>query len=216
MNNKPVISDISLSLFAEKDRSETINLLTEAFCVNDPIESALQITPAEFKVMVELELEPILKDELSLVAYQIDTGRLCGAIIAVDALSEPIESGVVASEKFEPISEIARNLHEFYITTRSVQEKSCLYIFMVGVLPELAGKGVGKMLIGETLRNAKDKGYQSAFTMTTNLASTAAFATHRFKAIKTIDYQTYMYRNQLVFSSINLHPGIVLMELECL
>lgn len=190
--------------------------MTEAFCQHDPVESALKITPDEFRVLVELELQAVLGNDLSLAGRDAHSGRMVGALVAMDALTGSADCRGRISQKFEPISEIARNLHDFYIENRKIVPGSCLYVFMIGVRSDIAGHGIGKMLIREGLKNARTKGYRSAFVMTTNLASANVFESHRFRTLKTVSYQTFRYKDRLEFASITQHPGIALMERECL
>ena len=211
-----MLADTACSILAEKDYQETVDLLTETFCQRDPIELALQITPDEFRVMLELELEPIWRNQLSMLARDVPSGRLLGALVAMDALAESVDSRGKITPKFEPIGEIARDFHDFYIDTRNPQPGSCLYLFVMGVHSDAAGQGLGQMLIGEVLRNAWKKGYRSAFALTTNLASMNAFKKYRFSTIRTVDYQTYRYRGCPVFASITQHPGLALMERQSL
>ncbi len=211
-----LLDEITCSVVADKDYQEVVDLLTENFCQYDPIELALQIGPDEFRVMLELELEPIWRNGLSVLARHAPSGRLAGAMVAMDALAESVDSQGKISPKFEPIGEIARNFHDFYLETRNPQPGLCLYLFVMAVRSDLAGQGIGQMPIKETLRNARKKGYCSAFALTTNLASTNAFINHRFAIIKTLDYQTYRYKDCAVFSSITAHPGLNLMEQVCL
>lgn len=211
-----MLTDITCSIPADTDYRETVDLLTETFCQGDPIETALHITPGEFRVMLELELEPIWRNGLSMLARDVPSGRLLGALVAMDALAESVDSRGKITPKFEPIGEIARDFHDFYVSTRNPQPGSCLYLFVIGVHSDAAGQGLGQKLIGEALRNARKKGYRSAFALTTNLASMNAFRKHQFSAIKTIDYQSYLYRGCPVFASITEHPGLSLMERPCL
>ena len=203
---------IACSFLSEADRYEAIDLLTEAFCLNDPIEIALRITPDEFRKMIEPELDAVLHNNLSLVAREVGSGRMVGVLLAADALSESVDSCSAASRKFDPISEIARNLSNFYLNNRDVLPGACLYLFVVGVHPEATGNGFGKMLIGRVLQNARQRGFQSAYALATNLGSMCILERHGFHGIKEVDYQTYRYQGRAVFASITEHPGIVLME----
>lgn len=211
-----MLTDIACSILADTDYQEAVDLLTETFCQRDPIELALQITPDEFRVMLELELEPIWRNGLSVLARHAPSGRLLGALVAMDALAESVDSRGKITPKFEPIGEIARDFHDFYINTRNPQPGSSLYLFVIGVCSDAANQGLGQKLIGEALRNARKKGYRSAFVLTTNLVSMNALKKHRFSTIKTVDYQTYRYRGRPVFASITQHPGLALMERPCL
>lgn len=205
------LSSISCSVLGKEDYAAAVELLTDAFCRNDPVESALKITPDEFRLMVELDLASVWRAGLSFVAQRPNSRELVGVIVAMDALSESDSSGRI-SDKFAPISEVARDFHHLYLTTRHVRPGSSLYIFMLGVTPHATGQGIGKLLIGEALRNARSRGYESAFTIATNLASMQALKRQGFESLSMICYQSYRYLGRPVFESITQHPGIVLME----
>jgi GNAT superfamily N-acetyltransferase len=210
------LAGMTCSVLGEGDRVEAVELLTEAFCLGDPVEAALGITPDEFRVMVDLELEPAQHNGLGMVARDTGSGRLLGALIAVDALADSVDGRGRISRKFQPISEISHQLHEHYVNGREIRPGTCLYIFMIGVRPDLAGQGLGKRLIGEVLRHARRKGYGSAFVLATNLASAHAFERQGFRTLRMVDYRTYQFRNRLVFASITAHPGVALMARDSL
>ncbi len=209
-------ADIVYSILGAPDFDETAELLTEEFCRHDPVEIALHITPAEFRVMLELELVPLVRNGLCVVARETASGRLVGAMLAMDALAEPVDGQGRVSEKFAPISDIARHFHDGYLRNRDIQPGSCLYLFMIGVRSGMTGNGLGKTLFREVLQNAKNRGYRSSFAITTNLASTRALESHGFRILEMLDYPTYRYQGRPVFASISAHPGIALMELESL
>jgi len=208
--------EIAFSLLAKTDFCETVDMLTETFCRNDPIEVAMQVTHDEFRAMIKPELEAVIDNGLSVVARDRDSGRLVGALLAADILAETVDSRGKVSQKFDPISEIARDFHHFYLNTHALQVGHCLYLFVLGIHTDFFGLGFGKMLTREALTNARSKGYQSALSLTTNSVSTHLLKNFMFEPIKTQEYQTYKFRGQAVFSSITDHPGVNLMELDSL
>lgn len=193
-----------------------VDLLTHAFCHHDPIESALRITLDEFRLMLELELPTLLRNELCMVARSADSPCLVGSIIAMDAVAETVDSSGKISRKFQPIGEIARNFHDDYLATRNLQPGSCLYLYMIGVSSSMTGRGIATLLIREVLVNARARGYRSAFALTTNLGSATSLENLGFQSLRTLSYQTYRYQNSRIFSSITEHPGIALMAHESL
>ena len=202
--------DISYSVCDAHDHDAAVELLTVAFCHSDPIERALNITPDEFRVMAQLELEVALTNGLCLAARR--GGELVGIVIAADSLAESVDGNGRISAKFAPIADIARRVHDAYLAQRDLQPGSCVYVFMVAVRPDAAGQGIGRALIDATLRNAREQGYVSAFSMATNLASMQAFARCDFRTLELLGYPGYRYRGEAVFASITDHPGIALME----
>lgn len=203
---------LSCSTLGARDYRAAVELLTDAFCRDDPVETALEIAPDEFRVMVELELAPLLQNGLSLVARRADSDGLVGAVIAADALAEAVDGRGRISRKFEPIGAIARAFHDAYLSRRHVEPGSSLYIFMVGVRPDCSGQGIAKRLIAAALANAAARGYACAFAMTTNRASTQAFASQGFTVVDTLSYRSYRYQDRPVFAAITAHPGIALLE----
>jgi GNAT superfamily N-acetyltransferase len=201
---------ISYSVCDAHDHDAAVELLTAAFCHSDPIERALDITPDEFRLMAQLELEVALTNGLCLAARR--GGELVGIAIAADVLAESVDSSDRITPKFAPISDIARRVHDAYLAQREWQPGSCLYVFMVAVRPDAAGQGIGQALIDATLHNAEKHGYVGAFSMATNLASMQAFARCDFRTLELLGYPGYRYRGEAVLASITDHPGIALME----
>ncbi len=205
------LSGFAPSPFGEKDYREAVELLTESFCSHDPIEIALSITPDEFRTMISLELEAVQRNGLSLVVRE-PGGRMVAAAIAMDALAPPVDSCGPASPKFAPIAEIARRFHDSYFSTRTVAAGSTVYLFAIGVLPGCLGRGLGRLICRASLRNAREKGYRSAFALTTNTASGRMLLSSGFDVIDRVLYQDYRYDNRAVFASVTDHPSIDLME----
>jgi GNAT superfamily N-acetyltransferase len=204
------MTELVCSRLAEPDRDEVIALLATAFCQDDPVEAALGITPAEFRVLLEFDLEPLIREGACLVV-RVD-GRLRGAILVQDALDEGVDVRGRISPKFEPISALAGALHEQYLQLRRPEPGCCLYVYMIGVDPGWAGQGIGKRLLAEALRQARSRGCRSAFALATNRGSMAIFQACRFELLRMTEYRDFRFREQAVFASITDHPGIALME----
>lgn len=200
------------SLFSERDCDEAIEVLTESFCRNDPIEAALAITPDEFRAMIRLELAAVPREDLSMVLREGETDRIVAVAIATDAMAEPVDSGAQASAKFAPIAEISRTCHDRYFATRTISPGSHLYFFAFGVLPESSGRGLGRSLVGAMLEHARTKGYRAAFTLATNVISARIFKGFGFESIDSIRYQDYRHQGKAVFASIKDSPSLDLME----
>lgn len=203
---------MTLSLFTERDCAETIDVLAESFCRNDPIEAALSITPDEFQTMIRLELDAVPREDLSMVMRDDGTGRIVAVAIATDAMADPVDSGAKASAKFAPIAEIARTCHDRYFAARTILPGSHLYIFAIGVLPASSGRGLGRSIVGAMLEHARTKGYRAAFTLATNVVSARIFQGFGFEPIYSIRYQDYRHNGMAVFASIKDSPSIDLME----
>lgn len=202
---------MDLSLFAEEDLGETVEMLTASFCRYDPVEVALSVTPDEFRTMISLELAAVPPNDLSLVGRDNETGRIVAAIIVTDATAEPVDSCGPASAKLAPIADIARTFHDRYFAKRRIEPGSHAYIFALGIHPDMVSKGLGWRITGEALRLAARRGYRAAFAMTTNRASARILQRYAFTAIESIAYQDYRYEGRAVFASIP-DPSIDLME----
>lgn len=201
-----------LSLFGETDYAEAVEVLTESFCHNDPIELALGIQPDEFRVMIRAELDAVPPDDMSMLVRDADTGRMLAIMLAYDATTEAVDSGSSASPKFRPIAEISREVHGRYFAARTVVPGSHLYLFALGVLPEMAGRGIGTRLTGAVLERARDRGYSAAFSMATNPASSRILKWFGFDVIETIGYGDYRFEGEAVFASISDSGGIDVLE----
>lgn len=198
-----------------EDVPEATTILSQSFCRYDPLEIALGISELEFSNMLSYEMPVIVNEKRSIIARLHDQDRSMQSVcIANDALSDPVDSLSMISEKFKPISAMVGELHDAYLKGKKLSRGDILYFFMLGVNPHYQGKGIGKHMISQTLLHAQSLGYKKAFAITTSLVSTHILVSNGFRVLKTLDYATYQYEGACVFKNIPTDPGLALMEWE--
>jgi ribosomal protein S18 acetylase RimI-like enzyme len=209
------ISGIKYGICEKSDLDEMANLLAETFCRFDPPAVAVGITPNDFEKFVRLLFPGVLKDELTIIARSSETGKMAGALLTEDAAA-PLPDELEYLDKFTPIFEILGELDTEYWKDKERIPGNYLHLFLLGVSPAFAGKGIAQQLVRECLKNGTSKGYKFAVTEATNNISQHIFKQHNFNERVKRSYRNFVYRNKKVFESIDGHAGPVLMDKDLL
>jgi ribosomal protein S18 acetylase RimI-like enzyme len=204
--------ELNFRLMEETDAEEVLQLLAQSFCTYDPMEAVMGITEAEFIQMARLDLPQIFQDKLSLGLRDEATNKLICASAVLDATTKFADSTGKISPKFDPIAAIVNQLHHPYRMTVPNVRGQTAYIYMGAVSPEWQGKGIAKSLFKAIETFVVSRGYQSIFTISTNVGSYIALQKNHYKDISSIAYKEFIYQTEKIFTSIHEHPGLTLME----
>ena len=124
----PVISGIEYSVCAPEDTRAMSRLLAESFTQHDPPAVAVGLTPDEFEACVELWTPAAGVDGQTIVARDVATGQLAGALLTDDAASPPPQGLDAVSEKFVPIFDLLGQIDAEYRSDRTVEEGQYLHL----------------------------------------------------------------------------------------
>jgi hypothetical protein len=101
-----VISGIEYTVCGPGDIGEMGRLLAESFAQHDPPAVAVDLTPVEFEDFVSLWSPAAGAEGLTIVARDVATRQLVGALLTDDAASPPPPGVDDLSGKFDPIFDI--------------------------------------------------------------------------------------------------------------
>ncbi len=205
-------SSFQIRTLRPADVSETVELLADAFCERDPIEAALGITPSDFRSMAQHEVAHLLADGLSLVAVSTTTGEIVGTMVASDACTSSPPADYAAQHKFRPVAALMHSLTNPYLTRRAFSRGESIYLYMLAVGCHSEGHGVGRNLVTEALKQAKTRGYRTAFAAVTNRTSHRVLARQGFDDLAGTDYRDFQFEGQPVFADIPTHHRVTLIE----
>jgi ribosomal protein S18 acetylase RimI-like enzyme len=173
---------------------------------------AVGLTSPEFAVFIQLLSSRVAGEGLTVVARLAESGKLVGALLTEDA-SSPLPEGIErVSSKFNPIFDILGQLDEEYRGDLEVGHGERLHLFLLGVSPQVAGRGVAKELVRQCLENGARLGYKVAFTEATNKVSQHIFRQAGFVERAQRSYETHQYDGHAVFASIADEGGSILMD----
>ncbi len=214
MINAPLrtISGIEYSVCGPEDTPDMSRLLAESFTQHDPPAVAVGLTPNEFEAFVDLWSPAAGVDGLTIVARDVATRKLAGALLTDDAASPPPEGLDSVSEKFEPILDLLGQLDAEYRNERTIEEGQYLHLFLLGVSEQFTRRMIGQHLVAACLANGAIKGYTSAVTEATNAVSQHIFGRLGFKKRAERSYGEYRLDGAPVFASISKHGGPMTMD----
>jgi ribosomal protein S18 acetylase RimI-like enzyme len=203
---------IRFSPFTPADADEMTHLLAGTFTQGDPPAIAVGLTLLEFAALVRLICPKAAAEGLTIIARSAETGEMCGALLAEDLGSAHPDGIEELSEKFHPIFTILSELYEEYRPGPMPPLGESIHLFLLGVAPKFAGKGIAKQLVAECLANGARKGYRVAVTEATNKTSQHVFREQGFVERVRRSYADHRFDGRAVFASIAEHGGPILMD----
>lgn len=207
-----VIYGIEYSVCRTEDTTEMERLLAENFTRHDPPAVAVGLTPDEFEAFVALWSPSAREDGLTIVARDIATGQLAGALLTDDAASAPPPGLDAISGKFGPILDLLDQIDAEYRAEKTIEPGQYLHLFLLGVAEQFTGRKIGRHLVEVCLANGATLGYAVAVTEATNPVSQHIFGQLGFQKRAERSYVDYRLDGRPVFASIAEHGGPMTMD----
>jgi ribosomal protein S18 acetylase RimI-like enzyme len=201
------ISGIRYSVCDQSDVPEMGRLLAATFTRNDPPAVAVGLTDDEFEAFVNVVSLTAGADRLTIIARDIASGAMAGALLAEDAATPLPEGMDLLSEKFEPIFDLFGQLDEQIHEERPIASGEVLHLFLLGVDEHFARRGIAQDLVRACLANGSEMGYRTAVTEATNRVSQHIFGKLGFVSRAECSYADYHRDGIPVFASIAGHGG---------
>ena len=198
-------------LTTASDAEEMVQMLAETFCRRDPPSLATGLTPAEFGAFARLLCPKAIVEGLTIVARQVVTGEIVGAVLTEDGASGLPEGMDRLSRKLDPIFDILGQLDAAY-RHRAPRPGEALHLFLLGVAEPASRRGVAQRLVSTCLENGARKGYRRAVTEATNEVSQHVFRKLGFVDRVHRSYGDHRFEGRAVFASIAEHGGPILMD----
>lgn len=193
---------------------ELTRMLALAFARNDPPAVAVRLTPAEFEAFVALIVAPATTLSLTVVARDLESGVLAGALLSEDA-AMPAPDGMDAlSAKFDPIFDLFGRLEGDQAQPEETEPGTVLHLFLLGVDGRFTGRGIAQRLVEAALAHGSTMGYRTAVTEATNRTSQHIFGKAGFTTRTQASYADYRRDGIAVFASISEHGGPTAMVRE--
>ena len=197
---------------AEGDVEAICDLLAEVFSRSDPPAVAAGVTALEFRPFVQLLLPKADGGGLTIVARLANSGEVVGALLTEDGSSSLPDGMERLSPKFGPVFDILGQLEEEHPGHAEIAYGEKLHLFLLGVSPQVAGRGVAHELVRVCLENGSQLRYRTAVTEATNKVSQHIFRKAGFSERAARSYGEYRFEGRAVFASIADEGGPMLME----
>jgi ribosomal protein S18 acetylase RimI-like enzyme len=195
------------------DVAEMVSVLGETFAHRDPPAVAVELAPSEFEFFVK-QYGPTAIDERLTIVARAGSGELAGALLAEDSATAAPESLNQISPKFDPIFDILGQLDGEYRSTRNIQAGEAIHLFLLGVSPRFAGRGVAQGLVSACLTNSMTRGYRLAMTEATNRTSQHVFRKLGFVERVRRPYADHRFNGRACFDAIADQGGPILLDRE--
>ena len=202
---------IEYGLVEEAEVDAMASLLAGCFSRFEPMAVALGLPYGEIQGLVKAFGPKALSEQLTIVAREVSTGRLVGALLTDDFGTPPPEALDAKAPTFAPVGALLDGLDEKYRATRAVEPGTHLHLFMVGVAQETTSRGIAGNLIAACLANGKSRGYWRAVTEATGASSQHVFRKCGFEELFLASYRQFTFNGQRVFASIVDPEGAALM-----
>lgn len=204
--------NIEYAIFAALDEGDMARLLASVFTRHDPPAVALGLQARDFEAFVRLYCQRAAAQGLSVVARRVDTGEMVGALLTVDATSEPPDGIDDMNSDFHPIFDILEQLDIDYRSHRTLAPGEALHLYLLGVDDSATRRGVAQQLVATCLQNGAERGYRLAITEATNKVSQHIFRKLGFADKVHRSYRTHLFQGRAVFASIGEQGGPILMD----
>jgi GNAT superfamily N-acetyltransferase len=178
---------------------------------SEPTALALGLGPEDLKPLVEALLPKFLREGLSIVARNAQTGEIAGVQLNDEMTFElPVE--LTRLEWAAPVFALADEMYRQYFQGGLPEPRESVHIFIIGVSGLYRGKGVGHQLLDLCLERARARGYRRAVAEATGLVSQHVLRKAGFTDRVEIPYATFEYEGKRPFENTAGHPSIILMD----
>jgi len=204
---------IRYEVFSMEDAVGFTAVVTEAFTGYEPMSLAMGIPFDVFYGFMGGLAVKAAEEGLSVIARDIASGKVVGALVNEDLMSPPAETPNPLDSRFNPIFTLLGELTEYYRDSHDFQLGECLHVFMIGVTHDYKGRSLSSHLISHSLKNARNKGFRAVCTEATGRISQHIFGKKfGFHELKKTEYKTFVYNGEQIFRNIKDHWGAYLME----
>lgn len=195
------------------DIEQTAICLSQALSTFEPMTKTLKISFDEVQGLSVPVCKKAVEDGLSVIAKDRETGEVVGAIISENFQNMiSLDSLEYLTYKFDPLFSLLSKLDENYHSDYPVKVGQVLHIFMLVVSHKYNNKNIAKILVRENLKLAKVHHFKDAIAEATGTVSQHIFRSLGFAEEFAIDYNSYEFKGEKVFDSIEHPPSCLLMS----
>ena len=208
-----LVDGIRYELFSMEEAECMVHVVSHAFTGFEPMTTALEVSYEDFCPFMRKLAVKAAKEELSIIARNVEDGKVLGALVCEDLMGDPPEGLEEITPMLEPIFTLLDGLSEPYKQRKKFSYGDCLHVFMIAVLNNATGKDIAQEMINQSMINAREKGYTQASTEATGVISQYIFKEkYGFEKLEETLYHDFLFEGEHIFRKIEKHPGAALME----
>lgn len=213
-----------ISAVEPEDIGDVLRLYAGIFCQSEPLTRWLGFPEERIIAIARLMYlrpgdRPQQRELWLKASIEEDATGPVGFLIASDIReqdpAEPPE-GLTAQEltKVPPLEGFLKELRRPMEEQYSPAKGECLHISAIGVASGYEGLGIATRLLGETLEEARPRGYRLAASECTGPASLQCHRKCGFKSIHSVEYKTFEFEGVRPFANIDGVCHLVVKELS--
>lgn len=162
---------------------------------------ALGVSAADYLPYTQRVCEKAVSDGLT-VAFRHGSEEIAGFLIGEDFASAPVYSEMTLSYKFQPVLCLLEQLDEWYRSQNVIAPGEIFHFYMLGVDPGHARSGLGVAIAAEAERLARARGFARGVGEATGEISQRIVEKLGFSRRFGIEYSSYLFEGETVFSAI--------------
>lgn len=203
---------LTYAILDAKDLTQVADTVARGFTDgSEPTALALGLAPEDFKPLVEALLPKVLREGLSIVARDTQTGEIAGVQLNEEmGFDLPVE--LTRFEWTAPVFALAGEMYDQYFQGGFQKPHESVHIFIIEVSRLYRGKGVGQKLLDLSLKHARARGFRRAVVEATGIISQHIMRKAGFTNRVEILYATFEYEGKRPFENTGHHPSIILMD----
>jgi ribosomal protein S18 acetylase RimI-like enzyme len=194
------------------DARQLLHLIARTFSADEPLCVASGLLAPDIERFLQGASEQLLSDGLTMVARDVASGKLAGALIAEDlAAPLPVEPENL-SPKFQSILSLLAHLGDDYRQGRTLSSGQHLHVLMLATDRRYRGRGVAQKLIASSVENSLELGFRHAVTEATGVVAQHVFRKAGFVERLRVPYASFRRDSVAPFASIQGDEGAILMD----
>ncbi|MGZ6416750.1 MAG: hypothetical protein ACXVDW_21400, partial [Bacteroidia bacterium] len=191
---------IVYEMFQEKDLEETTKLLSEVFPRGETTVKYLKITPKQYYSVADVYCKKAIKEGLSMIARDKNTGKIVGFLLNED-FDSPKPEGI---ENIEPIVAMDMSLIddlEADLKASKKEGEKRFHLFLGGTDIGYENKHILSTLLDESIKLAKNKNFTNLIAEPTGFATQHIMKKLGFIQKNFIEYKKFQFQGKFIFEN---------------
>lgn len=139
-----------------KHANQTVNMMAQAFCEQEPMTKYLDISLHEFIPLAKQSVDKAIHDGLSIVALARDTVIAC---TLVEDFADPLNITIDIDPRFRFIFALLDHLGRDYFSQKDFEKGHIAHLFMTAIDKKYRGKGLSNQLHIESIKLSQKKNF---------------------------------------------------------
>jgi EAL domain-containing protein (putative c-di-GMP-specific phosphodiesterase class I) len=193
---------------------QAVNVITNAFCEDEPMTKHLGITAAEFVPFAKIMVDKAVQNGLSMVA--IDNNEVIACTIVED-MADPLNITASIDPRFKIIFSLLEQLGSEFFRERAMYKGHIAHLFITAVNKQYHGQGLSRKINFESIRLAKERNFDfmcCKFTHDYNEKGTVNHLRNSKLLIRSCKYNEFVFNGSKPFQNLDGSASAYIWELR--